>query len=313
MGKVIILEGPDGSGKTTLAKSLVKAGFRYKHEGPPPHNKDLVAWYLEILNESIESEENTVHDRLWLGERIYGPIARNMDRLGEDGQILFQRLHSSKQVHQYICLPSMDIVRANYAKKITEANDYLKSMTLLDKVFDAYAKWVYSYGSANDIFDYTQNFPEQVIDHIGLKDHILPIGTVGNKRAKMLFIGDRPNHPSIDVPFHALTGSSGYLNKALKLAYIKEEELALSNAFGPKGEEHSLSEILRSLPDLRHVFLMGNAAREWYLNSTSVWHIRPQETLDIHQIPHPSFLKRFKGNNPQILADEIKEKLQWRI
>ncbi len=43
MGRVVILEGPDGSGKTTLAKELVKSGFTYKHMGVPDEGTDLMA------------------------------------------------------------------------------------------------------------------------------------------------------------------------------------------------------------------------------------------------------------------------------
>ena len=38
--KVVVLEGPDGGGKTALANELVRHGYTYHHEGPPPKNVD---------------------------------------------------------------------------------------------------------------------------------------------------------------------------------------------------------------------------------------------------------------------------------
>lgn len=299
MGKIIILEGPDGAGKTTLARKLEKRGFHYEHDGVPPTGRDNIAYYLNILNEAIESDYDYVFDRLWLGERIYGPVARKTDTIEEAGQRLFMRLHNSKSILQLVCLPPLDVLLKNYETKCKDPSDYLQSVEKLTQVHIAYVQWCYKY--VQPIFDYTN--PAMAtwnpVNHI--PKTALPRGTVGSKSAKYLFIGDIPNHPSIDVPFHALNGSSGYFNTALRLADIMEQDLAISNARGPF-ELHSLRSIVRDLPKLEHIFLMGGKAGEWFKRE-------PYQDVEAHYIHHPSFLKRFHGHDPQTMADLIRKEL----
>ena len=307
MSKVIILEGPDGGGKTTLARSLEKLGWIYKHEGPPPAGRDQVAHYLEILNDSIESPHNTVHDRLWLGERIYGRIARNNDTLGELGQKLFMRLHNSKQIHQFLCMPGITTAMANYEAKINDPHDYLKSVDKFEKVYNSYLMWFHVHGSSGDIYDYHHS--SIVMDVLGREfyQNPLPRGSVGHPYAEYLFIGDKPNHPTIDVPFHAKNGSSGYFNEALRLVGIPEENIAISNARDPFNHPHNALVLLNSLPVIKEVFLMGGVAQDWWKNSENLFLYPRLNRLKIHHMEHPSYLKRFHGNNPRLMAEKIGE------
>lgn len=312
MGKVIILEGPDGGGKSTIAKKLVEHGFHYTHEGPPPEGVDLIAHYLRKLNDSIEAPYDVVHDRLYLGEMVYGPIFRGQDRLGIEGLKLFSRLHASKVIHQYICCPSRETLKKNYDAKLLEPDDYVKGFDNLWKVYDKYID-LFSSPSFPELcncfwFNYEENTCEAILGQLRRPMINLPNGTIGRIDAKYLFIADTPNHPSIDVPFFAITGSSGYFNKALELAGIHELDLAISNAYGPSAQSHLLSEILENLPKVKYIFTMGRVAQDWIC-----WEDQRDDSLrpgiTVIPIPHPSYLKRFKGHNPQVMADLIKEKL----
>ncbi|HEY1645456.1 MAG TPA: hypothetical protein VGF75_03655 [Candidatus Saccharimonadales bacterium] len=306
MGKVIILEGPDGGGKTTLARELEEEGWMYKHEGPPPPGRNQIDYYLRVLDDSLRQKENVVHDRLWLGERIYGRISRNNDTVGELGQKLFLRLHSSKAIQQFICLPGLDTATTNYSRKIKEKTDYLQSMDKFEKVYNDYLLWFHMNGRAGDLYDYNTCTIGDVLNYPFL-DKPLPKGTVGNPRASFLFIGDKPNHEYVDVPFHTITGSSGYFNEAIRLAGITEEQLAISNARDPHMNFHDPIRIINSLPNLKHVFLMGGVAQEWWRISNYLPVQDKLNLVDIHRTEHPSYLKRFHGNNPMLLANKIKE------
>lgn len=303
MGKVIILEGPDGGGKTTLAKQLVEEGFVYRHEGPPPPGVDLVAHYLNLLNESIESTQDYVHDRLWLGERIYGPICRGIDKIGLEGQNLFNRIHTSNSVLHVICLPTFEVALENYSNKIMEKNDYLKSMNKWKEVYEAYDSWIeHNQNSINIRFNYEISHIESLLYY---RFFHFPKGMVGSPTAKYLFIGDQPNHETIDIPFHALNGSSGFLNKAISMSGIEESELALSNAYGPRGRDfHALGSILNSVPHVKRIFLLGSEAVKWFNSDLNAGIKIP---CKVYRLPHPSYLKRFRGNNPQILANAIRK------
>jgi hypothetical protein len=87
---VIILEGPDGSGKSTLAAELGGA----RHEGPPG-DTDLFRHYQRKLQE----EAYVVHDRLFHGELVYGPVMRGRSRLTP-----YQARYLEYQAATYGCL-----------------------------------------------------------------------------------------------------------------------------------------------------------------------------------------------------------------
>ena len=74
---MIILEGPDNSGKTTLANKI-SARFNHPvyHAGGPPANKDEAYKRLsDTLNKSL-IDEFSLHDRhILFGENIYGKMA----------------------------------------------------------------------------------------------------------------------------------------------------------------------------------------------------------------------------------------------
>lgn len=84
--KRIILEGPDGSGKSVLAEHLLYKFHNLeliKNEKGP--NQDFSIWWPEQL-ERLESPIIPLHDRFFYSELIYGPILRG--RYAVDGAIL---------------------------------------------------------------------------------------------------------------------------------------------------------------------------------------------------------------------------------
>ena len=306
MGKVVILEGPDGGGKTTLARRLVEEhGFIYKHEGPPPPGVDLMEYYKTSLYAAIKDYRNTVFDRHYLGETIYGPIARGVDRVGREGLKLFERLHDSRDVRQWIVLPDEGTSLFNYSKKIKEKDDYLKSMSRHRMVWQQYSLHLDSGGLCEtDWAHYDYERPDMYDDFIGrINDqrHILPDGMIGSPTARYLFIGDIANHKTIDLPFFALNGSSGYFNEALRLANLEEKDIAVANAFSPDGKKRYPMDFVSYLLELEKVILLGNRAHEWFGNC-----------FKKANIPHPSYMKRFKGP-PILMANELRKVTHGRI
>jgi len=306
MGKVVILEGPDGGGKTTLAKHFESIGFTYLHEGPPPLSCDLIDYYKMRLYQALIHDVDCVFDRLHLGETIYGSIMRNNDRLGLNGVNLFERVARSKAVFQYLCLPSQPTLEANFKEKIKEKDDYVKSWSNFFAIRDRYDevnaifKW--------PIYNYEIDSPDKIAEYIvnPVRQVFLPSGAIGSIDAEILFIGDVPNHPWVDLPFFALTGSSGYFNEALALTGLAENQVAISNAYSPDGKGHDLHQLIACLPRLRYVLVMGNVAEHWVKFKK---HEFNKLGLHLVKISHPSYLKRFRGNDPNVMKNMILEAL----
>lgn len=80
---LILVEGPDNTGKTTLARALEERGFHYAHNGAPPEeHKDLYAVYSHQIGMAVNGRfKDIVIDRLHLSEYVYGNAVRDGSRL----------------------------------------------------------------------------------------------------------------------------------------------------------------------------------------------------------------------------------------
>ena len=137
MRKVVILEGCDGSGKTTLAGALTRRrGYSYSvvKTGPPVPGYDVAVAYLDEIYAALARLGRTLFDRLHLGEKIYGPLLRGEDRMGRDGLATIERVMATHDVSLIICCPPWDTLVASWRSK----DDLLKNETQVRHVYDAY-------------------------------------------------------------------------------------------------------------------------------------------------------------------------------
>jgi thymidylate kinase len=76
--EVVVLEGCDGTGKTTLATTLVfQHGYTVIHSSRTPDEIDLLTWYRSILS----TPGKIALDRSFISELVYGPLQRGRSRL----------------------------------------------------------------------------------------------------------------------------------------------------------------------------------------------------------------------------------------
>lgn len=78
MANYIIVEGPDGAGKTTLIEKLIKShpGAKYLHFGVPTTTSSRLAYYASAIKE-FAKEHTVIMDRCWYSDAVYAPIMRN--------------------------------------------------------------------------------------------------------------------------------------------------------------------------------------------------------------------------------------------
>lgn len=75
---MLIVEGIDGVGKTTLVDFVVSKGMKKQYFDYDAKNMDLYTKYINILR---SSELNKVLDRSFISEMVYGPVLRGNSKL----------------------------------------------------------------------------------------------------------------------------------------------------------------------------------------------------------------------------------------
>lgn len=74
---IIIIEGPDGSGKTTLANQMsMQTGYPIMHRSKPETKEEKEAMYKEYAA-LASSKRNIILDRCWYSEMVYGNVMRD--------------------------------------------------------------------------------------------------------------------------------------------------------------------------------------------------------------------------------------------
>ncbi len=113
---IIVLEGPDGSGKTTVAahiQALHPSMTRLLKCGPPSDDVEPMDQYCDVIYEAARLHKDGLTvaiDRLHVGELVYGPIMRGASRLtlGQARQ-LDRRLDDLGAVRAVMTLPTSEL------------------------------------------------------------------------------------------------------------------------------------------------------------------------------------------------------------
>jgi hypothetical protein len=164
---MIVVEGPDGAGKTTLINQLVElTGLPVAPRVVSKEAKamvDLVQWVADNLDAGWQP---TIFDRHRLiSEPIYGPIFREQPMEGFSNPLWFlDRLRSFYELEPLIiyCLPPLSTI---YANIMTDPDNaiYHEDPSLVHKVWGAYYNKITTekaLGLFSFVYDYTQ-------DHMG--------------------------------------------------------------------------------------------------------------------------------------------------
>jgi len=279
LAKIIILEGADGSGKTTLANWLHDVhGYQVVKTNAPKPGEDIFKTYTDPLMAAAASVAPTVFDRHYLGETIYGPLLRGQDGLGAHGAALLERLVAALGAALVICAPPWETLVAGWGSK----EDMLKHTDQLRAVNDRYLIEAKRLGLA--VYDWTKGIP--LTTEVSAS---LPIGVTGYHDAEVLWVGERTNTSKLDwnLPFHDLGGSSKYLWDALQATGWGDRRGAWVNALDLNGRPRDLSAIVRKLQSVRCIVALGAVAHG----------VCEKQRLNSVQVPHPAYWKRFHAHD----------------
>jgi hypothetical protein len=283
----VIIEGPDGSGKTTLARKLCAVfDMNYHHEGPPPPDMSVLHHYAGLL---ATATRPTVFDRLHLGELVYGPLLRGASRLKPMDEVLMTRLVRGTGTDVIICQMPWETT-INICK---QKQELIKDEAVMQT---AYLRWARVSANNSQRLDLSTGVMPKIGQHLRLPDNV-----IGSPYAKLLLVGEQSNSDWLDLPFFGTKDSSGFLNERLVWTMVSEDRLAFTNALDHAGRPRDLYHIVTRMPMLTVVVALGNVAAEQLELQTM------PEFIKVIKLPHPQYWKRFKSSTPQAYTKLIRE------
>jgi len=170
---MIIVEGPDGSGKSTLIQHLGFLPRKFKalrtglggtnslglHDGifGWGHTDETVNAYYRVIDEyhGARRHENIAADRFHLSERVYSPILRGYQAVTDEDLATVSRTCRMQQIPIILCLPPFHVTLANVLVTGRERPSY-QTEAFLREAYDAFVKlapW------ATVVYDYTVDAP----------------------------------------------------------------------------------------------------------------------------------------------------------
>ena len=140
---IIIISGPDFSGKSTLANDLMQKhrNHVYIHCAV---TSDIYTLHTNAITRAIELSKDftVIIDRLHYSELVYGPIFRNGVSYDVKKFDEFYNSLAFPNIYKVLCLPPKEIVIEGFRKRAMNGGEMFSTV---EKVYDAYAanplKW----------------------------------------------------------------------------------------------------------------------------------------------------------------------------
>lgn len=330
---IVVIEGPDGTGKTTLANALVeRLGFEYDHCGPP--EKPALQFYMDSIN---RHDGDTVIDRLHVGSYVYGKAFRGLDDLTDFERWLLEgvlRAHNGLLI--YTKLPQ-EVVEANLARG-PDSNDAV-IYEAADKrlaVRQLYAEYMATVNQLPQCtYDFTEVSLDDAVDIVRALqerprvDWLAPyVPALGNLvDPSLILVGDEPHSRQkalqrfrkvglsdarvarairllarsarFTAPFNSPSGR--YLHLALTASKLSPGSYCVLNSIQLDGRPLSTFADVRYLSGHGSVVALGRNAAE----RLKFWSI-PHRV-----VPHPQHWKRFHYKDVFTYAKMLTGEVLW--
>lgn len=265
-GRLIILEGPDGAGKSTLAKELQKLiGGQILHFDRQKHvtSTDLSRIYTEAMLPAVLGYDNLIIDRCWLSEKPYADVFWNGDdRLQLSGRRLLERIAMRARACVIRMDPGWDVVKENFLarKNADPSSELLEGVEQLERIYLAYKNMETALPQIN--YDYRIGDPKHLLRLVEelSTDYHPTWHTAGNMNADILIV--TPPHPTPagsdsyyrwPMTEQSGVGESRWVARQLAAMDIGEEELKWVTS-------DKLQVALRLGTDYKKVIALGHIA-----------------------------------------------------
>lgn len=276
----VIVEGPDGAGKSTLIRGLKLT--------PVVHNGVLEDPFGTYLSE-IRCDALKGIDRFYPSEQVYGPVMRNQNMVGSKHRMLDRVLLSQKTV-LVLCLPPKEVARDNWRLRLSSDDEYVTKLSMWEDIYDRYSDPsvvkthlpVVMFNFMKDSFD---DCRDKIMEALPPLNHGPGIGW--HEEGVTLLIGERPTEEAgHDYPFVHATGCSPWLAEQLDQAGVSERSLYWVNARDSRGREldPGFLDVLKP----GKIITLGEEAHRWAGN----------HNISGAVVSHPQWHKRFRNKEP---------------
>jgi len=316
---LVVLEGTDGGGKTSLAKELTNTYLKgcqehdtaprvlNIHKGQPLSVDAFKEYENELIKPGVFEMVNSptgivITDRWHVGETIYGPILRGMSRLSEVGVFHVELALTALGAIRVLVQPrELTVIQSRLRHR---GDDVIK----FEWIEDIHRKYEehglrYGYVHAEDVTLDAIIATASTTTSVTRSEHSLPLawpGYVGSAEPRYIVVGDERNPgPMGDLTYpFAFTpwqkgGSAAYLMNTLMLIGWNIWDIGVGN-INDEGVDPVV--VTKAIPAHTEMIALGDKASAT-LKAAGIHH---------GKVPHPQWWRRFKNNDMQGYASLIK-------
>lgn len=296
-GFMIILEGVDKSGKSTLAQKILDwyPELTLKKFGIPKGNP-----IPEYIDELLRYHNNVLYDRFIYGEVPYS-IVKKRERFMRSFELTMLDLMVQSYPHLviYVC-PDRQTIFDRLAK---EPDNYVNSTDIL-QLIEEYDN-VFSFITSKTVFYVSPRADDK------LKEYIATYACNVNKHARFqywkhncspgigtldpyyLFVGERYN-PNAEFQVTFWSGAGEYLLQMMRYAEIKLDLCHFTNAFT---SNTGITEEQINFFNAKKIIALGSIASD-RLKELGIEHTK---------IYHPAFWLRFKSGKELLYIKQLED------